>query len=76
MSQDLSNRPHRRWNPLTGQYVLVCPGRTQRPWQGRVEAVAQARRPAHADGAAGLHAAEGGGGHGRPAAARHQIEAA
>lgn len=39
------NRPHRRLNPLTGEYVLVSPHRTQRPWQGKTEAVPQAQRP-------------------------------
>ncbi len=29
--------PHRRYNPLTGEYVLVSPHRTQRPWLGQVE---------------------------------------
>lgn len=28
---------HRRFNPLTRQWVLVSPHRTQRPWQGKVE---------------------------------------
>jgi len=31
------NLPHRRLNPLTGEYVLVSPHRAQRPWQGAVE---------------------------------------
>jgi UDPglucose--hexose-1-phosphate uridylyltransferase len=29
--------PHRRYNILTGEWVLVSPHRTQRPWQGKVE---------------------------------------
>ena len=29
--------PHRRYNPLTGSYVLVSPQRAARPWQGRIE---------------------------------------
>jgi len=28
--------PHRRYNPLRRQWVLVSPHRTQRPWQGEV----------------------------------------
>lgn len=31
--------PHRRYNPLTGETILVSPHRTKRPWQGKVEAV-------------------------------------
>ncbi|MDP9050408.1 MAG: hypothetical protein M3O31_06735, partial [Acidobacteriota bacterium] len=26
--------PHRRYNPLLRQWILVSPQRTQRPWQG------------------------------------------
>jgi UDPglucose--hexose-1-phosphate uridylyltransferase len=30
----LYTRPHRRYNPLRKQWLLVSPQRTQRPWQG------------------------------------------
>jgi len=33
----LENKPHRRFNALTGEWILVSPQRTDRPWQGRVE---------------------------------------
>src|SRR5579872_6127614 len=33
----LLDRPHRRLNALTGEWVFVSPQRTQRPWQGRKE---------------------------------------
>ena len=43
MALDLSRDPHRRFSPLTGEWVLVSPQRTHRPWQGQVEAVAPAQ---------------------------------
>lgn len=32
--------PHRRFNALTGDWILVSPHRTQRPWQGQREKTA------------------------------------
>jgi UDPglucose--hexose-1-phosphate uridylyltransferase len=33
----MSDSPHRRFNPLTGESVLVSPHRAKRPWLGQVE---------------------------------------
>jgi len=33
-------RPHKRLNPLTREWVLVSPQRARRPWQGEVEGLA------------------------------------
>jgi UDPglucose--hexose-1-phosphate uridylyltransferase len=42
---NLNEQSHRRLNALTGEWVLVSPHRTQRPWQGAVEAVPVSERP-------------------------------
>lgn len=42
---DLDSNPHRRLNILTGEWVLVSPHRTKRPWQGKVEDVTPDNRP-------------------------------
>ena len=46
-SPDRMQAPHRRFNPLTREWVLVSPHRTQRPWQGRVEKTAPAQQAAY-----------------------------
>jgi UDPglucose--hexose-1-phosphate uridylyltransferase len=44
-TSDLLTGPHRRYNPLADEWVLVSAGRTERPWQGSEEAAPTATRP-------------------------------
>lgn len=41
------DRPHRRLNSLTGEWLLVSPHRARRPWLGQVEKPSAARLPGY-----------------------------
>src|SRR5215218_4291766 len=45
--EQFNSTPHRRYNPLTDEWVLVSPHRLQRPWQGKVDAPAATSRPSY-----------------------------
>ena len=42
-----AQQPHRRYNPLKDEWVLVSPHRALRPWQGQTEPAAPAKRAPH-----------------------------
>jgi UDPglucose--hexose-1-phosphate uridylyltransferase len=44
---DFNNTPHRRKNILTGEWVLVSPHRTKRPWQGKKDKPQEVERLAY-----------------------------
>jgi UDPglucose--hexose-1-phosphate uridylyltransferase len=43
----LQDYSHKRFNILTGEWVLVSPHRAKRPWQGQNEAVNNEKRPSY-----------------------------
>ena len=47
LNTNLQDYSHKRFNILTGEWVLVSPHRAKRPWQGQNEAVNNEVRPAH-----------------------------
>ena len=44
---NVNEHPHTRLNILTGEWILVSPHRTKRPWQGKVETVPADERPSY-----------------------------
>lgn len=44
---DLKEHSHTRYNLLTGDWILVSPHRTKRPWQGKVETLPSDDRPVY-----------------------------
>jgi UDPglucose--hexose-1-phosphate uridylyltransferase len=42
---NINDDPHRRFNPLTNEWVLVSPHRSKRPWQGQNETIANVNLP-------------------------------
>lgn len=47
MDNNLQDYSHKRYNILTGEWVLVSPHRAKRPWQGQNETISNEQRPAH-----------------------------
>jgi UDPglucose--hexose-1-phosphate uridylyltransferase len=47
MTNQTLDFPHRRFNALTGDWILVSPHRTKRPWQGKQETTPPNNRPQH-----------------------------
>ena len=47
MTFDFNEHSHIRQNPLTGDWVMVSPHRTKRPWQGKTEDIVKDIRPQH-----------------------------
>jgi len=47
MIEEFNSHPHKRHNILTGEWILVSPHRTKRPWQGKLEKVIADQSPSY-----------------------------
>ncbi|CAM1353398.1 UDP-glucose--hexose-1-phosphate uridylyltransferase [Tenacibaculum halocynthiae] len=47
MESDLEKYSHKRYNILTGEWVLVSPHRAKRPWQGKEETIVEKEKIIH-----------------------------
>ena len=47
MDYNLQEFSHKRFNILTGEWLLVSPHRAKRPWQGQEEDTTEEKRPTH-----------------------------
>lgn len=47
MTFDPTEHPHRRYNALNGDWILVSPHRTKRPWRGSIERLPDEHRPTY-----------------------------